>query len=188
MTAAGRSALTRAVGLVLGVVVLFSLIQGPVRQLEASLLGVMLRALPGTGEVVVVGPSVVVFPEGEVYIRAILLPSCSSLAPVLAMAVLWPLAPRRQRLRRGARAVGLAAVVIAVGNLTRLLLSLLAGRWFGVGALVAFHDSVGAAFSYVYVIVGLLVGLRTLLAPSPADPAPSAAPVVAPKFAEVPSC
>ena len=185
MTAAGRAALTRAVGLVLGIVVLFSLIQEPFRLLEARLLGAMLRALPRTGEVVVVGPSVVVFPEGEVYIRAVLLPSCSSLAPVLAMAVLWPLAPRGQRLRRGVRAVGLAAVVIAVGNLLRLLLSLLAGRWFGVGALVAFHDSVGAAFSYVYVIVGLLVGLRTLLAPSPPDPATSPVPAVAPKLVEV---
>jgi len=170
MTAAGRRALSQAAALILIVVGLFALFEGPVRGLEAILLGSALRRLPGAGDIIVVGSSIIMFPDGRPFVRAVLLPSCSSFAPLLAMLVLWPLVPAGQRRRRAVKAMGAGMTVIVAGNFLRLLSSLAAGRWLGDAALVAFHDTVGAAFSYVYVVAGLLVGLRTMLPASSPGP------------------
>lgn len=163
MTVVGRKALLQAVGLMLAIVGLFGGFGRVFRQLETDLLGAVLDKLPGGGPVFVYDSSLVVVPEGKSFIRAVVLPSCSALGPVLAMSVLWLLARQYGRRGKAFEALVRASTVIFVGNFLRLLLSLVAGSWFGRSVLIAFHDTVAAAFGFVYVMAGLLVGLRVLL-------------------------
>ena len=163
MTEIGRRALVQAVGLMLVIVGVFGWLGRPFRQFETDLLGWVLRRLPGGGPVFVYDSSLVVVPRGQDFIRAVVLPSCSALGPVLAMSVLWLLARRYGRSGKAFEALVLASAVIFAGNFLRLSLSLVAGSWFGRSVLIAFHDTVASAFGFVYVMAGLLVGLRVLL-------------------------
>lgn len=139
----------------------FAALQGPVRRLEASVAASITEWLTG-GNLPVFGVDILVFPQNDSFFIAVLTPSCSSLAAVLAMSTLGWLAPDRRRPRR-LGALLLASGVIIVGNMVRLVGSLAVGVWFGRIGLIAFHDVVGGTLTFVYILGGYLLMLWALL-------------------------
>ena len=149
----------------------FGLLQQDVRSLEMrAAIGVL--DLLGAGEHFrQIGAVAVVLPERGALFAAVLTPSCSALASVLAIISLGVLLPKAPALRRTA-AVGVAAATIVVGNLVRIVLSLAAGLIAGRSSLVLFHDVAGAAFTFVYVLTGYVLMLMLLLPRPSATAAP----------------
>ena len=150
----------------------FALLQQPVRALEMrGAVGVL--DLLGLGDHFrLADTSAVVLPPGGLLFRAELTPSCSSLASVLAIVSLGVLLPKAPALRRTG-AVGAAVATIIVGNLLRILLSLAVGLLAGESSLVLFHNVVGAAFTFLYVVGGYILMLVLLLPRSPAHASPT---------------
>jgi exosortase/archaeosortase family protein len=150
------------VGLTLvGILVGFAALQSPVRRLEAEV-AAAIAGFVTRDDLTVVGFDVFVFPSQGGFFRAVLTPSCSSLASILAISTLGWLAPGYSRPRRFA-ALLVAVMVIIVGNMLRLSGSLAAGVWLGRIGLVAFHDVVGGTLTFVYILGGYLLMLRILL-------------------------
>ncbi|MDT5031923.1 MAG: carbamoyl-phosphate synthase large subunit, partial [Actinoplanes sp.] len=81
--------------------------------------------------------------------------SCSALTSILALSALALVALRQ----RSQALIGFlaAGVFVLLANQLRLILSLLAGRYFAVDALVFFHDWIGAMLSFAYTLIGLLI-------------------------------
>lgn len=161
MTPRGRTTLIR-LGLLLVIAgVGFALLQEPVRRAETWAATVMLTATD-IGELTLQGASVIVSPDDHLSFRAIVTPSCSSLASVLAVGCLASLAKGYSR-RRKLFAIGLAMATIVLGNVLRIAGSLGAGMVAGSGSLVLFHDSVGNVFSFAYTLGGYILMLYLLL-------------------------
>ena len=142
-------------GAVLGCYVGFRLMIDPTRHLEMKLSEVILRALGEQRVSTVLDDSYLVFVPDGPPIVANLTPACSALGTILALSALAFLAMRQ----RPQAAVGLSAATLwAIGaNQVRLVLSLLAGVHFGMRSLVLFHDWVGAALNFCFVLIGLLI-------------------------------
>ena len=93
---------------------------------------------------------------------AIITPSCSATASILAIGCLASLAPRLGRGRRLV-ATSVALGTVAIGNILRISLSVLAGVRAGVASLVLFHDWVGGVMTFVYTLGGYVLLLYVLL-------------------------
>ncbi|GIE85970.1 ATP-grasp domain-containing protein [Actinoplanes regularis] len=103
----------------------------------------------------VLGNAFVVFGPGMEPVVAEMSGSCTILSSVLALTALAAVALRE----RHQALFGLLAACffILVANQVRLVLSLLAGRFFAVDALIFFHDWIGSALNFAYTLFGLLI-------------------------------
>jgi exosortase/archaeosortase family protein len=141
----------------------FALLQHASRRLETALAVDLLR-LTGTDRVVVVkGTAAVVTPHRGSPFLAVVTPSCSALASVLAIACLALLVPKTSAPARRIGALIAASAVVFVGNIIRIALSLGAGIVRGQGSLVLFHDAVGSMFAFGYILAGYILMLYLLL-------------------------
>ncbi|WP_436530929.1 ATP-grasp domain-containing protein [Actinoplanes sp. HUAS TT8] len=103
----------------------------------------------------VLGDSFVVFGPGMEPVVAEMTGSCTILSSVLALAALAGVALRqRPQVLPGFVAAGL---FVLAANQLRLVLSLLAGRFLAVDALIFFHDWIGAVINFAYTLFGLLI-------------------------------
>ncbi|GAA0810070.1 ATP-grasp domain-containing protein [Spirilliplanes yamanashiensis] len=134
----------------------FALLIEWARRFEVALATGVLDAFGLGGQISgVLGDAFLVFgPDGSPVV-AEMSASCSALTSVLALSALAVVALRR----RAQVVVGLAAACAFVlfANQLRLILSLLAGRYLAVDALVFFHDWVGALLNFAYTLIGLLI-------------------------------
>ncbi len=155
----GRRLLPVALDLVLAVVIClvgFRYLTDPLREFEARGLAQVLDLIyPGRASGVVPG-HVLIFPERGGIIDAVVTASCSSILSVLGLTALTAVILRGRKLH----ALGgllLAVAGLLVLNHLRLLLSALAGIWWGDGALVLFHDWVGTLWNLVATLAGFLL-------------------------------
>jgi carbamoyl-phosphate synthase large subunit len=134
----------------------FRYLTGPLREFEAwAMAQVMSLFYPGQAASVLPG-HVLLFPEDGTIIDAVVTASCSSILSVLGLTALTAVVLRGRRLH----AVGgllFAVVVLLALNHLRLLLSALAGMWWGDGALVLFHDWVGTLWNLAATLGGFLL-------------------------------
>ncbi|MGY1739309.1 MULTISPECIES: exosortase/archaeosortase family protein [unclassified Blastococcus] len=134
----------------------FRYLTGPLRELEAWVLGVVVGWIyPGRASTLVPG-HVLLFPEDGGIIDAVVTASCSSILSVLGLTALTAVVLRGRKLH----ALGgllFAVAVLLVLNHVRLLLSALAGFWWGDGALVLFHDWVGTLWNLAATLGGFLL-------------------------------
>jgi exosortase/archaeosortase family protein len=90
-------------------------------------------------------------------------PSCSSLGPALALALISYVMsvgyPKSDRVLAGV--VGVASIV--VGNMLRIASSVIVGLHAGRVSLVLFHDWVGSTFGFGYTVGGFVLVLAILL-------------------------
>lgn len=101
------------------------------------------------------GDGFIVFGPGFEPVVAAMTGSCSILSSVLALAALAVIVLReRPQVIAGFLVAGL---FVLAANQLRLVLSLLAGRFFAVDALVFFHDWIGAVINFAYTLIGLLI-------------------------------
>jgi exosortase/archaeosortase family protein len=113
---------------------------------------------------------VLVVPHGKISVVpvhglpfiAVITPSCSATASILAIGCLASLTPRFGRLRRVV-ATGVSLATVAGGNVLRISLSVLAGVHAGISTLVLFHDWVGGVMTFVYTLGGYVLLLFLLL-------------------------
>lgn len=134
----------------------FEVFIGWARHFEVSLATAVLDSFGQGGQISgVLGDAFLVFgPDGEAVV-AEMSASCSALTSVLALSALAFVALRR----RAQVITGLlaAAAFVLFANQLRLILSLLAGRYLAVNALVFFHDWIGALLNFAYTLIGLLI-------------------------------
>lgn len=139
----------------------FVLLQEPAREAETRTSAWVLREA-GFRIGQVRGSGVYVAPADRVPFYAVVTPSCSALASVLALAFLATVVPATSR-RRKLGALGAAVLTVTLGNIIRISASLAVGLIFGRGSLVLFHDSVGNVFSFAYTLGGYILMLYILL-------------------------
>ena len=140
----------------------FALVQLDVRELETVASANVLHWLGAERAHVVLPTSIQVFPANGQAFRAVITPSCSSAASVLALVLLSTLVPRHVRHRRG-RALLAAVALVFVGNIVRIAASIGVGFVAGRASLVLFHDWVGSIFTFVYTLGGFVLMLYLLL-------------------------
>lgn len=168
MSTPARHAFLR-VGAVLFVsIVGFLLLERSFRSLETHAVSGLLVLAGATGTHVTYGSVIEIFPRGHPPLLASITVSCSSLSSLLAIACLAFLGPDRLR-RRWWTALGVALMVVAVGNILRIALSLAAGLLAGRSALLLFHDWVGGAFAFAYTLGGYILFLYLVLPRHDAD-------------------
>jgi exosortase/archaeosortase family protein len=128
----------------------------PMQELEAlGLAQVMSWIYPGRASDVLPG-HVLLFPEGGAVIDAVVTASCSSILSVLGLTALTASVLRSRKLH-AVWGLVVAIVALLVLNHVRLLLSALAGMWWGDAALVLFHDWVGTLWNLVATLGGFLL-------------------------------
>ncbi len=155
----GRRLLPVALDLVLAAAIClvgFRYLSRPLQELEALGLAQVLSWIhPGRASDVVPG-HVLLFPEDGTVIDAVVTASCSSILSVLGLTALTAVVLRSRKLHAlGGLAVAVAALLVL--NHLRLLLSALAGMWWGDAALVLFHDWVGTLWNLVATLGGFLL-------------------------------
>jgi len=106
--------------------------------------------------------SIAVRPDHGSGFLAIITPSCSATASILAIGCLASLSPRFGRLRRLIATV-VAITAVAMGNIARIALSIIVGVHRGISSLVLFHDWVGGVMTFVYTLGGYVLMLVVLL-------------------------
>jgi exosortase/archaeosortase family protein len=157
----GRSAV-RMAALTALVAVIFVAGQTPIRHWEAVVVAEVVRAVGFHGVITVEGSQLLLL-SGEQLFWVDITPSCSSLGPALALALIATIMsvgnPASDRVLAGV--AGVAAIV--VGNLVRIGSSVIAGLLAGPVSLVLFHDWVGSTFGFAYTIGGFLLILAILL-------------------------
>jgi len=169
--------LARPVGVVAVVVGAFEVGNTAFRELEAGAAAGFLHLLGVPERTVQTRPnaSIAVLPDDHGAFLAIVTPSCSSLASLLAIAFLAVHVPRGTP--RRVRALVAALLCVVAGNVLRIAGSVAAGLFSGTGALVLFHDWVGSLFAFGYTLGGYLLMLAVLLprdrAPDPAQAPPA---------------
>lgn len=164
MTTRTALVLLQPVAVVAVVLVAFAFLNAPFRQAEATAAVELLHLLGASPDRVQVRPesSVAVFTEGLGAFLAVVTPSCSSLASLLAVATLALFTPRVGTPRL-VGAIGAAVLCVVLGNVVRIAASLGIGLVSGTGSLVLFHDWVGSLFAFAYTLGGYLLMLRILL-------------------------
>jgi exosortase/archaeosortase family protein len=155
-TVVSMAALTALAG------VLFVAGQTVFRDWEALAVGEAARAAGFHTVLAIEGSQILLAPSsGPFWVD--ITPSCSSLGPALALALIATImsvgSPTSDRLLAGV--VGVAAIV--VGNLLRIGSSVLVGLLAGRVSLVLFHDWVGSTFGFAYTIGGFVLILTILL-------------------------
>jgi exosortase/archaeosortase family protein len=142
----------------------FALCQAWYRTLEAHLSIAVVRYFQGSRSAAIgsIPHSIAVRPDHGSGFLAIITPSCSATASILAIACLASLSPRFGRLRRIV-ATTLAIAAVALGNIARISLSVIVGVHRGISSLVLFHDWVGGVMTFVYTLGGYVLMLFILL-------------------------
>ncbi|MBM7807192.1 carbamoyl-phosphate synthase large subunit [Geodermatophilus bullaregiensis] len=134
----------------------FRYLSRPLQVLEAAVLARVLGwTAPGQASGVVPTHVLLFRGDGEI-IDAVVTLSCSSVLSVLGLVALTAVVLRG----RGLHAVAgllVAVAALLVLNHGRLLVSALAGLWWGEGALVGFHDWVGTLWNLVATLGGFLL-------------------------------
>lgn len=164
MTGRALGILARPVGVIVGVLVVFFLLDDTFRHFEAGASAWVLHTLGVADEAAVFVPasSVAVFPPTAGPFLATVTSSCSSLSSLLAVAFLGLFTPRREPVRRVGALLAACAVILA-GNIARIAASLGIGLAAGPASLVLFHDWVGSLFAFGYTVGGYLLMLWILL-------------------------
>jgi len=151
------AALTALVGAV------FVVGQTAFRHWEAQAVGGILRAVGFHGVLAVEQSQILLVPRSGPAFWVDITPSCSSLGPALAIALIATVMsignPVSDRVLAGV--IGVASIV--VGNLVRIASSSVVGLLAGRVSLVLFHDWVGSSFGFAYTIGGFVLMLAVLL-------------------------
>jgi exosortase/archaeosortase family protein len=137
--------------------------QTPFRHWEALTVAGGVRLLCFHGVLTVDGCQILLSPRSGPLFWVDITPSCSSLGPALAIALIAVLissgSPASDRLLAGVAGV----VGIIAGNLVRIGSSVIVGLLAGPVSLVLFHDWVGSIFGFAYTIGGFVLTLSILL-------------------------
>ena len=137
--------------------------QTPFRHWEALTVAETCRAMGFHGVLAVNGSQILLQPGSGPLFWVDITPSCSSLGPGLALALVATIMsvgnPTSDRLLAGV--AGVASIVI--GNLVRIGSSVVVGLLAGRVSLVLFHDWVGSTFGFAYTIGGFVLILAILL-------------------------
>jgi exosortase/archaeosortase family protein len=150
----------------------FALCQHWYRTVEARLSVALVNHLVSGhhAAVATIPTEIAVRPHHGLAFFAIITPSCSATASILAIAALASLSPRFGRLRRLV-ATAAALVAVAAGNVARISLSVVVGVHSGISSLVLFHDWVGGVMTFVYTLGGYVLLLFILLPDTRRSPA-----------------
>jgi len=182
MTRRARRSAIRVVLVLVAATAGFALLQSPTRHLEARATAWTLHLVAGGQPPVAAGPEIIVVPRHGYPFSALVTPACSVLASVLALVCLAALAASaRERSRsRELAALGAAVAIVSAGNVIRMAAVLWVGSVGGRGALVLFHDWVGAVFTFGYTLFGYILMLFLVLPRrTPPRRAPPAAEAIA---------
>jgi exosortase/archaeosortase family protein len=134
----------------------FSLFQAPFRHFEtwvdfSTLHWLGVSGLPWRGRT-----TILLLPVHSPGFQVAVLPSCSALAPIIALILLALAVPAGGWTRRVG--IGLtAAAVVFIGNVIRIDACIAVGLAVGRSSLLLFHNWVGSVFSFVYVLAGFLL-------------------------------
>ena len=145
-------------------VVGFAYLAEPMQRWEAAALARVLGWIAPGRTSGTLPTHVLLFPARGGVIDAVVTASCSSVLSVLGLTALTTAILRG----RGLHAVGgllVAVTALLVTNHLRLLLSALAGLWWGADALVMFHDWVGTVWNLVATLGGFLLMVWVALPP-----------------------
>jgi len=162
MTTHTRDVLLRVVGIIAVSVGGFVLLQKTFRHFEAwaskTTIDVTARghAFPAGSS------SIGVVPLHDTPFTAVISPSCSAIASVLAIVSLAMVTTRVSQLTR-LTAAAVAAAVVTVGNILRIATSIGMGIVFGRSSLILFHDWVGGLMTFVYTLGGYTIMLYLML-------------------------
>lgn len=177
---------SRVAAVVAAVLVGFPLLQDYARSLEIGVAVDVLGWLGKADNVTQVYHGAVLAPGEAPVFAAALTPSCSAIAALIALAALGAVTKAGSPGRRVV-ALGSALAIVAIGNMIRIVTSLLVGLWLGRSSLILFHDVVGATMTYIYILGGYIFMLTVLIDPS--DPSrrwigsPAAHPAMEPQRA-----
>jgi exosortase/archaeosortase family protein len=156
--------LARALAVPIGVIVGFFLLEHPMRVVETATVAETLRLLGARAEIPLIdGTQMLVEPHGHAAFWVIVLPSCSSLGPILALVALSTFLRRRPGGYPVPLAVGVACLSVFAGNLVRIGSSVAVGLFAGRASLVLFHNWVGSVFGFGYVLFGFVAMLWLVL-------------------------
>jgi exosortase/archaeosortase family protein len=144
------------------VFVLFWLLIGPWRNVEANWIGGLFGVLGLDRASQSFGNQILVLPNHSAPFLATISPSCSALAAVLGFGAVTVFIVRGDP-RRRLLAFGAAALVVLLCNFIRIGLSMYVGMRTGAQGLTVFHDWVGTAFGLLYVLGGFTLYLWVLL-------------------------
>jgi exosortase/archaeosortase family protein len=140
----------------------FYLLQQPWRKVELRTVVTVLSIIGVNGANHVYGTSVLVAPAHDAPFLAVVTPSCSALAALLAFATiaafLVPGPPKRRLLAAAA-----AGALVLVVNVGRIALSLGVGTHFGSHAMVVAHDWIGTLLGLFAVLAGFTLFMFLLL-------------------------
>ena len=158
------ASVVRIAGLTVLVAAIFVVGQTPFRHWEALAVYEAVHGVGFTGAITVSGGQILLAAPGSGGLFwVIITPSCSSLGPALALALVATImsvgSPVSDRLLAGV--VGVASII--VGNLVRIGSSVIVGILAGRVSLVLFHDWVGSTFGFAYTIGGFVLMLAILL-------------------------
>lgn len=153
----------RVAALTAVVVAVFLVAQTSFRHWEALAVAGGVRSLGFHGVLTVQGGEILLAPGSRPLFWVDITPSCSSLGPALAIALIAIVisagSPASDRLLAGV--VGVACIIC--GNLVRIGSSVIVGLLAGRVSLVLFHNWVGSIFGFAYTIGGFVLILSILL-------------------------
>lgn len=136
--------------------------QTPFRHWEALAVAGGVRLLGFHGVITVNGGQILLSPGSGSPFWVDITPSCSSLGPALAIALIVVVLSGNSASDRLLAGVAGVAAIIA-GNLARIGLSVIVGLLAGPVSLVLFHDWVGSIFGFACTIGGFVLILSILL-------------------------
>jgi exosortase/archaeosortase family protein len=147
--------LVEMIGAVVWCVGGYALFIEPARYFEVSMTSAVLRAFGVDRISNALGDAFLIFGPNFEPVVAEMTASCSALTSILALSALAIVALRQ----RPQALIGFlaAGTFVLLANQLRLILSLLAGRYLAVDALVFFHDWIGALLNFAYTLIGLLI-------------------------------
>ncbi len=153
-----------------GIGVLFAVLQVPFRHLEVVAATGLCHLFGFTGIRHPVESYMLIQPSGHAPFWVDIAPTCSSLASILSFVGLATFVSPRARQGisplRFWSAVAAAAAVLFVGNLLRIVFSMLVGLVAGRISLVLFHNWVGSIFGFASLLAGWVL-LLWLILPAP---------------------
>jgi exosortase/archaeosortase family protein len=158
----GRSIL-RIAALTALVGVLFVAGQALFRHWEALAVAEAVRAIGFHGVFGVEGSEILLQQGSSAPFWVDITPSCSSLGPALALALIATIMSVGNPVPDRVLAVVVGVASIVVGNLVRIGSSVIAGLLAGRVSLVLFHDWVGSTFGFAYTVGGFVLMLALLL-------------------------
>lgn len=162
MNRTARVIVVRTILLILALGTLYFFLQSPFRSFEAALCAHIADWFTPHRALALHSPYILVVPYHSQAFAAFITPACSSLAPMMALLALGTILPPHTGARRFL-AVLAAVIVVFVGNLIRIAGSVLAGVFAGRGMLVLFHNWVGSAFTFAYILGGFMLMIAVML-------------------------